>query len=83
MGKCLVDLGGRVAKKRTSPTSSTKGLSKNPNDFPNAQTPEALAALGVTCLFMGKTFYEGDTICHLSSEWVCTPNGWSKTGNNC
>lgn len=55
----------------------------NPNHLAAIQNTEDAAALAVTCQFMSKTFYEGDKICHQQEQWVCTANGWAKTGNAC
>jgi hypothetical protein len=55
----------------------------DPNHLRFAQTPGDEAALQVTCQYMGKTFYGGDTICFESLEWQCGANGWVKTGNAC
>jgi hypothetical protein len=54
-----------------------------PNHLAEPQTAEDLAALQVTCQFLGKTFYEGNTICYRNSEWQCTADGWVRTGNSC
>jgi hypothetical protein len=54
-----------------------------PNELPNAVTAEHEAALATACRFLGKVFYEGDTICYDSSEWVCSGGDWQKTGRSC
>jgi hypothetical protein len=54
-----------------------------PNHLPGPQTQEDSAALAVTCQYLGKTFYEGNKICYQSQQFVCTPTGWVKTGNDC
>jgi len=80
-----------MASKKTTSRPTRKAVSVSqmpaagltPNDLPDAMTPEHVQALEVTCQFLGKTFYEGDTICYQSAEWVCGAAGWSKTGNAC
>ena len=58
-------------------------MGPDPNDYPNALIAEHTAAAAVTCQFLGKVFYEGDTICYQGGEWVCQPGGWAQTGNPC
>jgi hypothetical protein len=55
----------------------------DPNNVPDPLTPAHVAALNVTCQFLGKTFYDGDNVCWQGNEWVCTPGGWVKTGQAC
>lgn len=56
---------------------------KGPNKKRHAETDSQRAALASTCMFLGKTFYEGDTICYRKEEWVCASGAWEKTGNGC
>jgi hypothetical protein len=55
----------------------------DPNMLRDPQTPEDRAALAVTCLFLGKTFHENDTICYRGGVWRCGAEGWEKTGSHC
>lgn len=34
-------------------------------------------------MYLGKTFYENDTICYWREQWVCLGGAWEKTGNAC
>lgn len=54
-----------------------------PNKFPEAVSAGQLAALAATCKFVGKTFEQGETICYLGGEWVCSAGAWVKTGKSC
>jgi len=56
----------------------------NPNDLAHPQTESDSAALqGATCMFLGKTRYEGDLACWQGNEFVCRSGQWVKTGNSC
>lgn len=56
---------------------------KGPNRKPEAETDAQRAALLTTCMYLGKTFYENDTICYRREQWVCHAGAWEKTGNAC
>jgi hypothetical protein len=58
-----------------------KGLT--PNELADPQTPADVAALAVTCRFLGKTYYEGDLVCWQNVQWKCTAQGWDKTLQPC
>jgi hypothetical protein len=55
----------------------------DPNEVSDPITPGHLAALAPTCKFLGKVFYDGDTICYDGFEWQCTNGNWEKTGHSC
>jgi hypothetical protein len=73
------------SKKKQVGAISKKGSASGatPNDLPDAVTASHVRALQVTCQYLGKTFYQGDSICYQSSEWICGVGGWSKTGQTC
>lgn len=77
-----------AAKRNATRNSGTrpekaKASGLTPNDLPDPLNQEHVQALQITCQFLGKTFYQGDTICYENSEWVCGSGGWSKTGQSC
>lgn len=71
------------SKWRPQNATAHGGTEPNPNNLSQPRTAEEAMAAGTTCLFLGKTFYEGDTVCWQSVEWVCTNAGWQKSGNAC
>jgi|HubBroStandDraft_1064217.scaffolds.fasta_scaffold717804_2 hypothetical protein len=76
-----------TAKAAVKASSSAKGSQHlkglTPNDLAEPQTPADHAALAVTCSFLGKTYYLGDKVCWQNVVWVCTADGWDKTGQAC
>ena len=57
---------------------------KGPNKYPEPRTEAQRGALEVTCRYLGKVFYEGDTICYRGDEWECGSTGeWEETGKRC
>jgi hypothetical protein len=61
-----------------------KAENVNPNHLAEPQTESHLASLEApTCLFLGKTKYEGDLGCWEGVEYVCHSGQMQKTGNSC
>lgn len=60
-----------------------EGLKPDPNAYPAALTAEHELAAAQTCQFLGKVFYEGDTICYQGGVWVCEAGAWSRTPEAC
>lgn len=59
-------------------------MTQGPNRYPDARGKADRARLDVTCRYLGKVFYEGDTICYRRDEWVCAaPGEWRPTGRRC
>ncbi len=73
----------KAGKKRATRIGATTASALTPNDLPDPQTAAHIEALQVTCQFLGKTFYQGDTICYQNNEWICEAGGWSKTDQSC
>jgi hypothetical protein len=66
----------------------TKKFSQNiaeidPNKLADAVQTSNSEASDVVCSFLGKTFYGNDKVCWKGSEYICTPEGWTKTGKTC
>jgi len=60
-----------------------KPKTAGPNLYPEARTDAQRAALTVTCQYLGRVYYEGDTICYRHKAWVCTGGSWAPTGADC
>jgi hypothetical protein len=58
-------------------------LEPDPNLYPDPLTDDHALAAAVTCQFLGRVFYEGDTICYQDGVWVCTLGAWAPTGEAC
>lgn len=64
---------------RNPPEPRTDG----PNRFPNAQTAKDASMAGVSCRYLGRTYYEGDKICWDGAKWICGRDGWGETDEPC
>lgn len=56
---------------------------RGPNKYPEPRTEAQLAALQSPCRYLGREFYEGDTICYRGDEWRCSAGNWIETGEKC
>ena len=56
---------------------------KGPNKYPEPRTQAQAQALVMSCRYLGRIFYEGDTICYRGGQWQCHQGGWSDTGQSC
>lgn len=63
--------------------SNIDEASLTPNDLPRARNPDERAANAVQCRFLGRIFYEGDTVCWNNRTWVCSEAGWQGPGEDC
>lgn len=62
--------------KRTGAKGATGKTELTAKQLRAPQTPAHKAALKLTCRYVGKTYYEGDTISHGGSNWECHQGKW-------
>lgn len=77
------DFGNRKEVGMTKAADGAGKTGKGPNRFPEARTEVEAAAVATTCRFLGRIFYEGDTICYQGSEWRCSQGNWAGPGRKC
>lgn len=62
--------------------SKGKGA-KGPNKYPEPRTQAQAEVLATTCKYLGRIFYEGDTICYRGGQWQCSQGNWVDAGQRC
>lgn len=59
-------------------SESTPKAEPTPADAPKARTLQEKLLAALTCQYLGKTYYEGDTITYKDGEWHCHQGEWVK-----
>jgi hypothetical protein len=70
-----------MPSKKSTPRRKAGAKGLTPNELARATSAADKAALETTCLYRGKTFYEGDTINFDNAEWQCRSGSWVKSSD--